>query len=68
MSGVYILAINSDAANQVDKARKRATASKKFRKYWGITIRHPDEIKGSYHLGMKLEQHSKFKYVSAMLL
>ncbi|XP_025156532.1 mitochondrial RNA pseudouridine synthase Rpusd4 isoform X2 [Harpegnathos saltator] len=56
MSGVYVFAINNDVVKQVMKARTQATYAQKFRKYWGITIRVPNEIKGSYYLAMKLEQ------------
>lgn len=64
MTGVYVFAINEDIAKQIIHARTIATHFRKFRKYWGITIRVPNEIKGSYRLAMKLETfRSKSKKV-----
>ncbi|XP_014481888.1 PREDICTED: RNA pseudouridylate synthase domain-containing protein 4-like [Dinoponera quadriceps] len=56
MSGTYVFAINDDVVKQVMKAKLRATHFNKFTKYWGITIRLPHEIKGSYRLAMILKK------------
>lgn len=63
MSGVYVFAINNNIAQQITQARIRATHFRKFRKYWAITTRVPNEIKGSYRLALKLETsiHGKKK-------
>ncbi|KMQ97959.1 rna pseudouridylate synthase domain-containing protein 4-like protein [Lasius niger] len=57
MTGVYVFGINDDACKQIDEARRRFQIGK-YRKYWAVTIRVPNEIKGKYHLGMTLQKSS----------
>lgn len=57
MTGVYVFGINDDACNQIEKAKRRFQMGK-YRKYWAVTIRVPNEIKGKYHLGMTLQKSS----------
>lgn len=58
MTGVYVFGINDDVCKEIINARARAISSKKFFKYWCITIRVPHHIEGSYHLAMTLQQSS----------
>lgn len=57
MTGLYIFGINDATHQQIEKARRRFQMGK-YRKYWVITIRVPNEIKGKYHLGMTLQKSS----------
>lgn len=53
MSGVYVFGINDQVCQQLAIARNRTYG--KYRKYWAITSRVPNEIKGKYHLAMILK-------------
>jgi hypothetical protein len=53
MSGVYVFGINDTVCGQLEIARNRTYG--KYRKYWAITSRIPNEIKGKYHLAMILK-------------
>ncbi|KAL6254389.1 hypothetical protein P5V15_014437 [Pogonomyrmex californicus] len=53
MSGVYIFGINDNVCNQIELAKRRTNG--KYKKYWTVTIRVPNEIKGNYHLAMMLK-------------
>ncbi|XP_011703224.1 PREDICTED: RNA pseudouridylate synthase domain-containing protein 4-like [Wasmannia auropunctata] len=54
MSGVYIFGINEKIVEQLKTARHRTQG--KYRKYWVVTIRVPNEIKGNYRLAMTLKK------------
>lgn len=53
VSGVYIFGVNEKVCEQIELARQRTLG--KYRKYWAITIRVTQEIKGKYRLGMMLK-------------
>lgn len=57
MTGLYVFGINDDACQQIEKARRRFQMGK-YRKYWAITTRVPNDIKGKYRLGMTLQKSS----------
>ncbi|KAL6439060.1 hypothetical protein ACFW04_003805 [Cataglyphis niger] len=57
MTGIYVFGINDDACKQVEMAKRRFQMNK-YRKYWAITTRVPNDIKGKYHLGMMLQKSS----------
>ncbi|XP_012527997.2 mitochondrial RNA pseudouridine synthase RPUSD4 [Monomorium pharaonis] len=53
MSGVYIFGINDKVCQQLELATRRTVG--KYRKYWIVTTRVPNDIKGKHHLGMILK-------------
>lgn len=53
-SGVYVFGINDKVCQQIETARQRTLG--KSRKYWLVTIRVPNEIKGNYRLAMILKK------------
>ncbi|KYN08111.1 PREDICTED: RNA pseudouridylate synthase domain-containing protein 4-like [Cyphomyrmex costatus] len=53
MSGIYVFGINNEVCHQINLAAKRTRG--KYRKYWVVTTRVPNEIKGKHHLGMILK-------------
>ncbi|XP_070163935.1 pseudouridylate synthase RPUSD4, mitochondrial [Polyergus mexicanus] len=57
MTGLYVFGINDDACQHIEKARRRFQMGK-YKKYWAITTRVPNDIKGKYHLGMILQKSS----------
>lgn len=57
MTGIYVFGINDNACQQLEKARRRFQMNK-FRKYWTITTRVSNEIKGKYNLAMVLQKSS----------
>lgn len=57
MTGVYVFGINDDACHQIEMARRRFQMGK-YRKYWAITTRVPNDIKGKHHLGITLQKSS----------
>lgn len=57
MTGLYVFGINDDACQQIEKARRRFQMGK-YRKYWAVTTRVPNDIKGKYRLGMTLQKSS----------
>ncbi|XP_011262875.1 mitochondrial RNA pseudouridine synthase Rpusd4 isoform X2 [Camponotus floridanus] len=57
MTGIYIFGINDNVCQQLEKARRRFHTHK-FRKYWAITTRVSNEIKGNYNLAMILQKSS----------
>lgn len=57
MTGLYVFGINDNACQQVEMARRRFQMGK-YRKYWTVTTRVPNDIKGKYHLGMILQKSS----------
>ncbi|TGZ49337.1 pseudouridylate synthase RPUSD4, mitochondrial [Temnothorax longispinosus] len=54
MSGVYVFGINDKVCRQIEIARNRTAG--KYKRYWAVTIRVPNEIKGKYHLAMILKK------------
>lgn len=57
MSGVYVFGINSDVCEKMRKAIRRVNMGK-YRKFWAVTTRVPNEVEGKYHLAMRLEEKS----------
>jgi len=55
MTGAYIFGTSNKACEDINMALKRAIHMKQFKKYWAITIRVPNILKGNYHLGMRLQ-------------
>ncbi|XP_018302761.1 RNA pseudouridylate synthase domain-containing protein 4 [Mycetomoellerius zeteki] len=53
VSGVYIFGINEKVCHQLELSRRRTQG--KYKKYWAITTRVPNEIKGKYRLAMILK-------------
>lgn len=57
MTGIYIFGINDNTCQQLEKARRQFQV-RKFRKYWAVTTRVSNEIKGKYNLAMTLRKSS----------
>lgn len=57
MTGIYVFGINDNVCQQLEKARRRFQTYK-LRKYWAITTRVSNEIKGKYNLAMTLQKSS----------
>ncbi|XP_018338691.1 PREDICTED: RNA pseudouridylate synthase domain-containing protein 4-like isoform X2 [Trachymyrmex septentrionalis] len=53
MSGVCLFGINKNVCRQLELARRRTQG--KYSKYWLVTTRVPNEIKGKHRFGMILE-------------
>ncbi|KYM78286.1 RNA pseudouridylate synthase domain-containing protein 4 [Atta colombica] len=53
MSGVYIFGINEKVYHQLELSRRRSQGI--YRKYWAVTTRVPNEIKGKHHLAVVLK-------------
>ncbi|KYN28389.1 PREDICTED: RNA pseudouridylate synthase domain-containing protein 4-like [Trachymyrmex cornetzi] len=53
-SGVYIFGINEKVCYQLDLSRRRNQG--RYKKYWVVTTRVPNEIKGKHHLAMILKK------------
>ncbi|KAG5314728.1 RUSD4 synthase, partial [Acromyrmex insinuator] len=53
VSGVYIFGINEKVCQQLELSRRRI--QNRYRKYWVITTRVPNEIKGKHRLAMFLK-------------
>jgi len=60
MSGIYIFGINNDVHENVKKALRRCK-QQKYRKFWAITTKIPNEIERKYHLAMCLKQKHSSK-------
>lgn len=57
MTGIYVFGINDNVCQQLEKVRRRFQTYKP-RKYWAITTRVSNEIKGKYNLAMTLQKSS----------
>jgi hypothetical protein len=55
MTGTYIFGTNKKACEDINLAQKRAIHMRQFKKYWAITTRVPNILKGQYHLAMRLK-------------
>jgi len=56
MTGTYIFGTSKEVCEDITLAQKRAIHMKQFKKYWAITTRVPNVLKGQYHLGMRLRE------------
>ncbi|KAL0124364.1 hypothetical protein PUN28_006293 [Cardiocondyla obscurior] len=50
MSGVYVFGTSDEVCKNIELGRRRTYG--KYRKYWVVTTRVPNEIQGKYHLGI----------------
>ncbi|XP_012215382.2 pseudouridylate synthase RPUSD4, mitochondrial-like [Linepithema humile] len=67
MSGVYIFGINTNVCQDIKKAVRRVEGGK-YRKFWAITTRIPNEIEGKYHLAICLKQNFSLKDKKVIIL
>lgn len=51
---MLVFGINDKVCQQIELAKKRTYG--KCKKYWVVTTKVPNDIKGKYHLGMMLKK------------